>query len=536
MHLSRMTGSAVVLLGLVFGPRPAAAASCDSLASLALPNVTITLANLVEAGAFVPFPAGRGGGAAAPAPARGAGAGAPAQGRGRGGPVSPFADLPPFCRVTATLMPSTASAIRMEMWLPASGWNGKFVVPGNGGFAGAIAPAGLATALRAGYAAAVTDTGHEGGSGAFMLDHPEWLTDFADRAIHEVAVNGKALATAFYGNGPKFSYFNGCSTGGRQALTAAQRFPEDFDGIVAGAPAIYASRQSAGQIWIWQATHKDAASYLTPPKLAVLHDAAVAQCDALDGVKDGVLEDPTRCKFDPKVVECKGGPTGGQADGQNCLTAPQVEAARKIYAGAKNARGGQIFSGLMPGSEIGWAASAGAVPVGYAADVYKYVVFRDGKWDPMTLNYDGDIAKADKVVGQLTAIDPDLTKLLSRGKLLIYHGWSDPGIPPGYTPEYYRNVLAKTNVKNVRAAARLFMVPGMGHCGGGDGTSTFDMLAALDQWVEKGKAPDQIAAARVRDGATDRTRPLCPYPQVARYKGTGSTDEATSFVCRNGRN
>jgi len=519
--------------------RPADAVSCDSLASLALPHATITLANLVDAGAFVPFPQGR---AAAPAPvapargtaapgARGAGPDANAAGArgrgGRGGGASPFADLPAFCRVTATLMPSTDSAIKMELWLPADGWNGKFVVPGNGGFAGAIAPAGLANALRSGYAAATTDTGHEGGSGSFMLDHPERLTDFADRAIHETTVKGKAIVAAFYGNPPTLSYFNGCSTGGRQALTAAQRFPDDFDGIVAGAPAIWASHQSAEQIWIWQATHKDQASYLTPASYAVLHDAVIAQCDLLDGVKDGVLEDPTRCAFDPKVVQCKGTAT------DHCLTTAQVEAARKIYTGAKNPHtGARIFSPLFPGSELGWAASAAAQPVGYAADVYKYVVFRDANWNPMSLNFDADIAKADKVVGQLTALEPDLTKLLSRGKLLMYAGWSDPGIPPGFLPEYYKNVLAKTKVKNVRDAVRLFMVPGMGHCGGGDGTSTFDMLSALDQWVVQGKAPDQIPASRVKDGVTDRTRPLCPYPQVATYTGSGSIDEAANFVCK----
>jgi feruloyl esterase len=428
--------------------------------------------------------------------------------------------------VVATLMPSTDSAIKMELWMPAAGWNGKFVVPGNGGFAGAIAPAGLAAALRNHYAAAVTDTGHEGGSGRFMLDHPEQLTDFAERAVHEVTVKGKALVTAFYGNQPAYSYFNGCSTGGRQALTAAQRYPDDFDGIVAGAPAIYASHQSAGQIWIWQATHKDHASVLTPEKLAVLHEAAIAKCDLLDGVQDGVLEDPSRCVFDPKVVQCR------DTEGPTCLTAPQVEAARKIYSGARDPKGVPVFSGLFPGSELGWAASAGAEPVGYALDVFRYIVMRDGQWDPMTLNFTSDIDKADRVVGPLTVIDPDLSKLLRRGKLLIYTGWSDPGIPPGYIVDYYKNVVAKTKIPNVRDAARLFMVPGMGHCGGGDGTSTFDMLTALDEWVEKGKAPDQIVASRVRNGATDRTRPLCPYPQVATYNGTGSIDEASNFACK----
>jgi feruloyl esterase len=511
--------SAVVMTALCFDVRSAqAATTCEDLARLSLPSATITSAQSVVAGAYVPpGAAARAGGQPAGGPRGGAG-----QGRG-----PQFTDLPAFCRVTATLKPSTDSDIKMELWMPAAGWNGKFVVPGNGGFAGTLAPAGLATALRSGYAAATTDTGHEGGSGAFMLDHPEKLTDFADRAIHETTAKGKAIVAAFYGNGPRLSYFNGCSTGGRQALTAAQRFPDDFDGIVAGAPAIYASHQSAGQIWIWQATHKDEASYIPPAKYAVLHDAVVAACDTLDHVKDGVLEDPTRCTFDPAVVQCK------DADGPTCLTAAQVEAARKIYAGAKNPRTGeQIFSPLFPGSELGWASSAGAQPVGYALDVYRYVVFKDPKWDPLTLNYDSDIARADKVVGPLTAIDPDLSKLLRHGKLLMYAGWSDPGIPPGFIVDYYKKVVAKTKVKDVGDAVRLFMVPGMGHCGGGDGTSTFDMLSALDQWVEKGKAPDHIAASRLKDGVVDRTRPLCPYPQVATYKGSGSTDEAESFACK----
>jgi feruloyl esterase len=537
MRKSYLIVSAVVMSAFGLDVRSeAAATACEKLATLSLPNATVTLAQLVPAGAFTPPPpvgragagrAGAGPGGGAPdggAPGPGGAARAAAGGRGRG---QPFTDLPAFCRVTATLKPSSDSAIKVELWMPAAGWNGKLVVPGNGGFAGALAPAGLATALRSGYAAAVTDTGHEGGSGAFMLDHPEKLTDFADRAIHETAAKGKAILAAFYGSGPRLSYFNGCSTGGRQALTAAQRFPDDFDGIVAGAPAIYASHQSAGQIWIWQATHQDEASYIPPAKYGVLHDAVLAACDALDGVKDGVLEDPTRCAFDPAVVQCK------DADGPTCLTAAQVQAARKIYAGAKNPRTGeQVFSPLFPGSELGWASSAGAQPVGYALDVFRYVVFKDPMWDPLRLNYDSDLAKADKVLGQLTAIDPDLTKLLQHGKLLIYAGWSDPGIPPGYIVDYYRNVVATTKVKDVRGAARLFMVPGMGHCGGGDGTSTFDMLSALDQWVDQGKAPDRVVASRLKDGVVDRTRPLCPYPQVATYKGSGSTDEAGSFVCQ----
>jgi feruloyl esterase len=343
-----------------------------------------------------------------------------------------------------------------------------------------------------------------------------------------MTVTGKAIVAAHYASPPKFAYFNGCSTGGRQALTAAQRHPDDFNGIIGGAPAIYGSHQSAGQIWIWQATHKDEASFIPQTKYRVLHDAVLAACDKLDGVADGVLDDPTRCKFDPKVVQCK------DSDSPDCLTAPQVEAARKIYSGPVNPRTGkQIFPGLYPGSEPGWAASAGAQPVSYASDLYKYVVFKNPEWDPLTLNFDSDVALAEKVATPLIAIDSDLRKFASAGrKLLIYMGWGDPGIPPGYTPEYYKTVVSKLGEANAENSVRLFMVPGMGHCGGGEGTSTFDMISVMEQWVEQGKAPAQIPASRVRDGKVDRTRPLCPYPQVARYKGSGSTDAAENFACQ----
>ena len=494
---------------VVVGRSPAAAATCESLASLSLPASSVTLAETVAAGHFTPPAGGRG---------------------GRGGPgvVNVFATLPAFCRVAATLKPTSDSDIKIEVWMPVSGWNGKFLATGNGGWAGTIGYAALADGVRRGYAAASTDTGHTVPNGSFIIDHPEKLVDFADRAVHEMTAKGKAIVAAHYASPPKFAYFNGCSTGGRQALTAAQRYPDDFNGIIGGAPAIYGSHQSAGQIWIWQATHQDEASFIPQTKYAVLHDAVLAACDVLDGVTDGVLEDPTRCTFDPKVVQCKEG------DGPSCLTAAQIEAAKKIYSGPVNPRTGkQIFPGLYPGSELGWAASAGAQPVSYASDLYKYVVFKDANWDPLTLKFDSDVALAEKVATPLIAIDPDVRKFASAGrKLLIYMGWGDPGIPPGYTPEYYKTVVSRLGETSARDSVRLFMVPGMGHCGGGEGTSTFDMISVMEQWVEQGKAPAQIPASRVRDGKVDRTRPLCPYPQVARYKGSGSTDDIESFACK----
>lgn len=476
-----------------------AARSCESVASSALPHATVTLATVVDAGAF-PAPPGRGPNAGAV-----------------------YKALPAFCRVAATLKPTSDSDIKIEVWMPAAGWNGKLQSVGNGAWAGSISYPAMATALSAGYAAASTDTGHEGNSPNFITGHPEKVIDFAYRSVHEMTVASKSIIAAYYGDGPQFAYWNGCSTGGRQAMAEAQRFPNDYDGIVAGAPASYVTRLQGSQVWTSAATHKNEAGYIPPAKYALIHKAALDQCDALDGVKDGVIEDPGRCKFNPKVLECKG------EDGPSCLTAPQVELARRIYAGPG------FFPGLEPGSEMGWSTLSGPKPMDLAVDVYKYLVFQDPKWDYLSFNPETDVARAEKTIsGVMDSVDPNLKPLFTHGgKLLQYHGWADPGIPPGSSVNYYKSVLETMGGKaKVNGSYRLFMVPGMGHCGGGDGTSTFDMVSALDQWVEQGKAPDQIVASRVVNGAVVRTRPLCPYPQVATYKGAGSTDDATNFSCK----
>jgi feruloyl esterase len=488
---------------VLFAAAPVMGATCESLSTLSQPHVAVTLAQTVDAGKFT-VPNGR---------------------AGRG--ANPFVNLPAFCRVAATLTPSSDSDIKIEVWLPASGWNGKLEAVGNGAWAGNISYPAMAAALAAGYGTVSTDTGHVGGNANFMVGHPEKLVDFEERAVHEMTVTAKAVAAAYYGSAPQKAYFNGCSTGGRQALTAAQRYPADFDAIVAGASANFAKRQTFGQIWLWQATHKDDASMLTAEKYAVLHKAVLAQCDALDGVTDGVLENPTKCTFDPSAVLCRNG------DGPDCLTAPQVEAARKIYAGASNAKTHErLYPGLEPGSENGWNQSVAARPVGYAEDFFKYIVFKQNdKWDPKDLNYDTDVATTDRTATGLNAVDADLSKFAERGgKLLMYHGWSDPGIPPENSVNYYQSVLKAT--RSARDSVRLFMVPGMGHCGGGDGTSAFDMVAAVDKWVETKAAPMAIPASKMTDGKVVRTRPLCAYPAVAAYKGTGSTDDAANFSCR----
>ncbi|HZM94809.1 MAG TPA: tannase/feruloyl esterase family alpha/beta hydrolase [Vicinamibacterales bacterium] len=500
---STRTVLAVGVAGIFIACAPAnsAAATCESLTSMAIPHGIVTLAQTVAPGAFT-APSGRAG--------------------GPGGGQNPFAKLGSFCRVAVTLKPGPQSDIKAEVWLPSAGWNGKLQVVGNGGFAGTISYPAMATALNAGYAAASTDTGHTGPSPNTFANE-DVLIDFAYRAIHETAVAAKATVQGFFGNAAKLSYFNGCSTGGRQAVTAAQRYPDDFDGIVAGAPASHTSTQAFGQIWFYQAL-ADPASALPREKLTLLHDAVLNACDEIDGAKDGVLENPLACKFDPQVLACTPG-----ADAASCLTPAQVDSAWRIYAGPSNPRTGEhIFAGLERGSELGW----NPVPVGYAVDYFKYIVFKDPNWDPKTLNYDSDVERAGKGANLVfDATSTDMSRFTKRGgKLIMYQGWAEPGIPPGNLVKYLGQIQQKTSA--AKDSVRVFMVPGMGHCGGGNGTSTFDMVAALDAWRDGGTAPEQINASRVRDGKVDRTRPLCAWPMTAKYKGTGSIDDAANFVCK----
>ncbi|PWU03074.1 MAG: tannase/feruloyl esterase family alpha/beta hydrolase [Terriglobia bacterium] len=484
----------------------AAAATCEGLSSMALDHSTIDMVQSVAAGQFAP-PAGGGPG---------------------GGAI--LRSLPAFCRVTATLRPVSDSEIKIEVWLPVSGWNGKLQSVGNGAWAGSISYPALAQALTAGYAAASTDTGHTGNNPKFVPGHPEKVIDFAYRSVHEMTIAAKAIVAAYFGNAPARAYFNGCSTGGRQALTEAQRFPSDYDGIVAGAPAYHTTHLQAAQVWTAQATHQQEASYIPPAKYAAIHRAVLEACDKLDGVRDGVLEDPTRCHFDPAVLACKEG------DGPSCLTTAQVELARKAYAGPVNPRTGQqVFPGLEPGSEQGWSTLLGPQPMSYAAEVYQHLVLQDSSWDYLKFDIDRDVTTAEKKLGALMdATDANLKPFTGRGgKLILYHGWSDPGIPPLSTVQYYsRAAETLGGAKKAADSVRLFMVPGMGHCRGGDGTDTFDAMSALDQWVVRQKAPDQIPASHGSNGVVDKTRPLCSYPQVAKYKGNGDTNDAVNFTCK----
>jgi feruloyl esterase len=308
----------------------------------------------------------------------------------------------------------------------------------------------------------------------------------------------------------------------------AQRFPADYDGIIAGAPTNNWTRLMFGRIWVAQAALSDPASYIPPAKYPVIHNAVLAACDALDGVKDGVLEGPRKCTFDPSVLECKAG------DAPDCLTRPQVAAARRIYTPATNPRTHeQIFPPMERGSELVWARLAGGPqPIQLADDHFKYIVFENPAWDFRTLNFDTDLSKAiAKDNGVLSAPDPDLAPFFSRGgKLIHYHGWTDQQVMPENSIQYFESVRAKLG-SAADSSYRLFMAPGMNHCGGGDGPNRFDMLSALEQWREQGKAPDAMLASHESDGKIDRTRPLCPYPAIAKYNGMGSSDDAKNFYC-----
>ena len=485
---------ALAFVSALAGTAPAVAqtpsSSCEMLARLALPHTTIASAQPVAAGQFVPPQTGRG---------------------GRGG-ENAFANLPAFCRVAGSSKPAPDSDIRFEVWLPMSGWNGKLQTVGNGAYAGSLSYSAMATAVSAGYAAASTDTGHTGGDPSFLMASADKLTDFAHRAIHETTVAAKALVAAYYGSGPRLSYFNGCSTGGRQALTAAQRYPADFDGIIAGAPANSTVRMTAMQLFSGNVVQANPAAALPPASREALHAAALAACDSKDGVKDGIIENPLACRVDAKAAG---------------LTAAQAEAAQRIYAGPEH-----VFPGLAPGSELGWNALSGDEPFGYAMGFWRYVVFKDANWDPKTLKLDAHVAMADRIANStgMQAIDPNLTPFFARGgKLLMYHGWNDPAISPYNSINYYRSVTGTTKAPD---SIRLFMMPGVNHCQGGAGTDTWDKVAVLDRWRESGRAPSQVIASHATEGRVDKTRPLCAFPQVAVYKGTGSTDDAASFECR----
>ena len=447
-------------------------------------------------------------------------------------------ELPAFCRVAAVV----GTELRYELWMPAQ-WNNKLVSVGNGGLAGTISYAAMVKPLQAGYATSSTDTGHVNagsGDGAWALGHFERIVNFADRGTHLMAQASKVVLAAFYGSKPAHAYFNGCSQGGHEAFIEAQRYPDDYDGIIAGDPANYWTHHYVGG-HLWSGLATDGEAYIPASKVPVLADAVNEACDMLDGVKDGVLSDPRRCKFNPAKLLCTG------ADTTACFTAPQVSAIQKLWDGMKTANGRQIWPGIVPGGEAGtggwanWITGIGPGRGGHlnlGIPFFRFFLFDDPTWDYHNFRveaadgFDSDIDYLDSKLGALfNAINPDLSPFKARGgKLIQYHGWSDPDITPLNSINYYESVQ-KTMGANVPDFYRLFMVPGMQHCNGGPGATTFDMLAPLDAWATTGTAPETVIASKVTNGVVTRTRPLCPYPQEAKWKGTGSTDEAANFSC-----
>lgn len=507
------------------------ARSCESLGNLKLPDTTITSAETVGAGAFKAPQSEQN-------PIRGI-----------------FKTLPAFCRVVAEIRPTQDSDIKIEVWMPLTGFNGKFSGEGNGGFAGSINYGGLAAAILRGYASASTDTGHTGSAvdASWARGHAEKIIDFGYRAIHEMTLKAKAVVEAFYGQAPQRSFFAGCSNGGRQALMEAQRFPADYDGILVGAPANYWTRVFATHIWDIQALQTDPASYIPARKIPAIDTAVAAACDANDGLKDGIITDPSSCRFDPASIVCK------DADSDNCLTDKQVATLTKIYSGP-HINGKQLFPGFMPGGESGgggwplWIvgqAPGKDLQTRFADGFFTNMITTSGPMDLKTIKVESAMNLAIEQQGRtFDADNPDLKAFVNRGgKLIIYHGWSDAALPPLATIQYFKDVQKAIGKKATDGAVRLYMVPGMQHCFGGPGASSFgqfggltspdpehDIHVALEQWVEKGLAPGILIGAKAADepGASQpaqMTRPLCPYPQVAKYKGSGDANDAANFVC-----
>jgi feruloyl esterase len=509
----------------------AAGTSCDALTGVKIANTTITSAVLNSSGSFT---------------APGA---APAGAGGRG--ARPIADLPPFCAVHGVIKPTPTSAIHFEAWLPANNWNGRLQVVGNGGLAGTIGYAGMAGALREGAAVAATDTGHTSAEPATWLQDKERVIDYSHRGLHLTTEDAKALVKAFYAQPQKYAYYSGCSKGGQQGLMEAQRYPADFDGILAGDAANFWTHQMASEVWNGVVTSSPDTN-LPREKLQMIQDKVVAACDMFDGAADGLISNPAKCKFDPAVLKCNG------ADGPNCLTAAQVDAVKKAYSGPMNPLNGKnIYPGFYPGNEMGWASGTvinRTTTSGVSSNTFwSYAVFKKPDWQFRTLDFGADIERLDReFAGMMNATDANLEPFRRLGhKLLYYHGAADPLIPAQNGVDYFETVVAsQKGLDKTQAFFRAFLVPGLYHCSGGPGPTAFGTAGeppaaqndadhhvgkALQRWVETGTAPAKVIATRYVDGDAAKgvafQRPLCPYPQVSMYSGTGDMKDAANFSC-----
>jgi feruloyl esterase len=503
--------SAALLTSLAgIGVTPAAAATCASLAGLTLPDTTITAAEPIAAGTYT----------------------AP------DGEV--FANLPAFCRIAATLTPTSDSNIKIEVWMPYSGWNGRYMGTGNGNFGGLIVYGGLAAFLAGNYAVANTDMGTSAATdplgGRVLTGHPEKQIDFGTRSTNLMTVRSKQIIEAFYGERPTYSYFFGCSTGGGQGVHEALQFPGDYDGIFAGAPQINWTHNSVSNTWDYQAFNGSA--NITTTQATAITAAVVKQCAGKEGglSSDNFLADPRDCHWDPAELQC----AGGAADAPTCLTTLQVMALRKFYEGPINPRTGErIYAGRVRGSE-----SNNGYPAAIAPSSIAYWVFGND-FDPLTFDFDRDMDLVDgAMAARLNANTADLEEFKSHGgKLLFFQGFADPVVPTLNTVAYYERLITsqtreqdnegkrKEALHRTQEFARLFLLPGGAHCGGGAGLDTVDGLSPLVQWVEQGIAPDRTIASKIANGVTAFTRPLCPYPALPRYSGVGDPTNASSFAC-----
>jgi len=502
--------------------------SCSQLARLTLPQAEVVQAIAVDAGALV---------------------------LDKGPADSIFKKLPAFCRVVAVAKPTADSNIRIEVWLPLSGWNGKFMGQGNGGFAGSISYRGLAIAVRSGFATGGTDTGHTGGAtdSGWALGHPEKVADFGNRAVHLMTELSKTVVQAFYATAPKLNYFSSCSDGGREALMEAQRFPEDYDGILAGAPAYNWTKLLARAAQMTRELLAKPESYLPASKVPAISRAVLVACQREE--PGPFLADPRTCQFSPSAMVCKGAETDG------CLTPAQASSMKALYASSFLSNGKLVYQGLLPGGELGdngwpgWITgdkpntSAGSA---YSEGYFRNLVYSDPKWELSSFNLDRDLKAAEEKTGAaLNAVNPDLRPFKAHGgKLILYHGWNDAAISPLATIAYFESVEQTVGHAETASFVRLFLVPGMQHCASGPGPTDIgqwgpswdpaldnaanNITFALEDWVEKGAAPEQVIGRGSFEAAGRKfsfAEPICAYPKAAVYKGAGDLRDAASYAC-----
>ena len=501
-----------IVVGLIrFTVSAQQADACQRLGALILPHASVTSAARVEAGKFSP-PSGR----------RGA--------------SETFADLPAFCRITTTTQIPPSSEAKSEIWLPFDGWSHELQPAGGGFFGGGMPYARMREILRTGAVTSGSDSAIDGGAQTLALTHPEKLNDLANLPFHSMIEQAKTLVMSFYGTAARSAFMDECGGGGsRDVLAIVQRWPQDLDVAAAVGSTNYGTHHGIAQMWLYWATHRDEASYIPVEKYPMIHQAVVEACDAKDGVKDGVIEDPPHCRFDPGVLLCKG------SDGANCLTAPQVAAVRRIYETPRHARTGQALYGpMVPGSELSWPdMTAKPRPYPYAENFYRFFVARDPNWDYQTFHPDfaGDVDRADASQNlAMNATNPNIAPFVDHGgRLLMMGGWNDD-LGPGNNVTYYESVVRAIGATKARKGIRLFMVPGMHHCLGLDYPSTykveFDLPGAIRQWRATDRAPDEIIVTTTRKGDAARRRLVCAYPKVSQYKGSGTVDDPLNFTCK----